>query len=52
MTTVHRIADCGAWIADCATITSPYIAFTKGSVDGLMTIASAVWADGRPAPLD
>ena len=52
MTTVHRIADCGAWIADCATITSPYIAFTKGSVDGLMTIAGAVWFDGQVAPLD
>jgi Ca2+-transporting ATPase len=52
MTTVHRIADCSAWITDCATITSPYIAFTKGSVDGLMTIASAVWSDGRPVPLD
>ena len=49
MTTVHRIADCGAWIADCATITSPHIAFTKGSVDGLMTIAQAVWSDGRPS---
>ena len=52
MTTIHRIADCGAWIADCATITSPYIAFTKGSVDGLMTVASAVWSDGQAAPLD
>jgi Ca2+-transporting ATPase len=52
MTTVHRIADCSAWIADCATITSPYVAFTKGSVDGLTAISSAVWADGRAVPLD
>ena len=52
MTTIHRIEDCGAWIADCATITSPYIAFAKGSVDGLMTVASAVWSDGQAAPLD
>ncbi len=52
MTTVHRIADCSAWIADCATIATPYVAFTKGSVDGLLEIADTVWADGQPVPLD
>ena len=29
-----------------------YIAFTKGSVDGLLDITSHVWAEGRSIPLD
>jgi Ca2+-transporting ATPase len=28
-----------------------YIAFTKGAVDSLLNVASAVWVDGRIAPL-
>jgi Ca2+-transporting ATPase len=33
-------------------IDSPYIAFTKGAVDGLVAISSRVWAEGQVVPLD
>jgi Ca2+-transporting ATPase len=28
------------------------VAFTKGAVEGLLTVCSHVWVDGRPVPLD
>jgi P-type Ca2+ transporter type 2C len=33
-------------------IDAPYIAFTKGAVDGLVGLSSRVWADGKIVPLD
>jgi len=54
MTTVHQVfrststpqipidSGLGDW---------PYLAFTKGSVDGLLDISSRVWADGQAEPL-
>jgi Ca2+-transporting ATPase len=30
----------------------PFVAFTKGSVDGLLNISQTVWDNGRLAPLD
>jgi Ca2+-transporting ATPase len=30
----------------------PYVAFTKGSVDGLLNISPTVWDNGRLAPMD
>ncbi len=53
MTTVHsrpRQAECDDDLAKCL-ITylpeAPYIAFCKGSVDGLLSLSTAVWEDGR-----
>ena len=30
----------------------PYVAFTKGAIDGMLSIASQVWAEGQAEPLD
>ncbi len=30
----------------------PYLAVTKGAIDGMLAIASSGWVDGRDAPLD
>jgi Ca2+-transporting ATPase len=57
MTTVHNLAaaDNGlpAIVNPLATILNqpPYVAFTKGSVDGLLEIATAVWAEEGTEPL-
>jgi Ca2+-transporting ATPase len=31
---------------------APYIAFTKGAVDGLLELTTAVWTDGRREPMN
>ena len=30
----------------------PYVAFTKGAIDGMLSIASQVWVEGEAEPLD
>jgi Ca2+-transporting ATPase len=53
MTTLHRIADCTAWIGGCSDLApEARIAFTKGGVDSLLEVCSRVWESGQPAPLD
>ena len=47
MTTLHRVA--GAGLAGFA---APIIAFTKGSVDGILAISSHVWVNGKVEPMD
>ena len=55
MTTVHALAESEqSAIRELIAIVAPnapYIAFTKGSVDGLLDIASHVWMDGVRSPL-
>jgi Ca2+-transporting ATPase len=60
MTTVHRLpseAGASAMLAPLDALRdgdhAPYMAFTKGAVDSLLTRASAVWTEaGEIAPLD
>jgi Ca2+-transporting ATPase len=53
MTTVHRVADCTAWIADCATLEPGQdLVFTKGAADGLLEVCTHVWDAGRRTALD
>jgi P-type Ca2+ transporter type 2C len=53
MTTVHRIADCTAWIAECATLEPGQdLVFTKGAADGLLDVCTHVWDAGRRTALD
>ncbi len=53
MTTVHRVADCAAWIGGCEGLVPGIpLVFTKGAVDSLLTVSSHVWDAGRPTPLD
>lgn len=54
MTTIHRLpagplSPSLALLERCET---PYVAFTKGSVDGLLSIATSVWTEAGPVPLD
>jgi P-type Ca2+ transporter type 2C len=55
MTTVHpRPAQGGdphSAFAVLQGLAAPYIAFTKGAVDGLLELSTAVWTDGRLEPL-
>jgi P-type Ca2+ transporter type 2C len=62
MTTVHEIAvtDLGLWVPKAlppllndGRESTPYVAFTKGAVDGLLEISSKVWTgDGQAEPLN
>lgn len=48
MTTVHKVGNSSSgspWAS------SPYVAFTKGSVDGLVEIATAVWTGNSATPM-
>jgi Ca2+-transporting ATPase len=48
MTTVHKVVgDLDAW-----GITSAYLAFTKGSADGLLEVSSQVWVNGKVEIMD
>jgi len=59
MTTVHRRPENGlsaelnaAWGAYGYAPDAPLIAITKGAVDGLLDLATYVWTDAGPLPLD
>ncbi len=54
MTTVHQVlrsTSTSPIPLDAGLLDWPYLAFTKGSVDGLLDISSRVWADGQAEPL-
>jgi Ca2+-transporting ATPase len=50
MTTLHRPQQAAALPLPLAP--GEYVAFTKGSVDGLLEISTHVWDEGRSLPLD
>jgi Ca2+-transporting ATPase len=50
MTTVHQVKE-GANEADVPCRDTPFVAFTKGAVDGLLDITSHVWAGDEAVPL-
>lgn len=56
MTTVHRLPERRADLPSAprafAMLDEPYVAITKGAVDGLLDISSHVWVDDRAVPLD
>ena len=47
MTTLHRIERGLVALPE-----GEFVAFTKGSVDGLLEISTHIWADDRPQPMD
>lgn len=61
MTTVHRVPQSLADIPDSLEAiwhrrawvdAPPYMAFTKGALDGLLSITSGVWVEGTVLPMD
>ena len=57
MTTIHRVPADAALIPEavriaCAAAPPPYVAFTKGAVDGLLGLSSTVWVNGKKEPLN
>jgi len=53
MTTVHHLAQYDPTMLSGLEIGNKrYIAFTKGSVDGLLDVASHVWAEGKLSTVD
>ncbi|MBN1607900.1 MAG: cation-translocating P-type ATPase [Polyangiaceae bacterium] len=53
MSTIHRVADCNAWIGDCAELAPDReLVFAKGAVDALLETCSSVWDGGVTRPLD
>ncbi|RIL12749.1 ATPase [bacterium] len=62
MTTVHAVSGSAGDVGDSRTDTAgmvarlpreaPYMAFTKGAVDGLLDVARHVWTQGHRSPLD
>ena len=54
MTTVHQVAQAASAppiLMDSGLGDWPYLAFTKGSVDGLLDISNRVWENGQAEPL-
>ncbi len=51
MTTVHELKNADLPLALQHLQTAPYTAFTKGSVDGLVQLADAVWNNNQIEPL-
>lgn len=60
MTTVHKLGmkneelrkdDLGNAISQFSILNSQFVAFTKGSVDGLLDISKQVWVDGKAEPM-
>ena len=57
MTTVHKVEQAGLAgmqleILAMQPFSAPFIAFTKGSVDGLLSISTHVWTNEHAEPLD
>jgi Ca2+-transporting ATPase len=61
MTTLHRTPQSGGeiqaglrpfWERRDTSALPPYIAFTKGAIDGLLSISGSVWVEGRREALD
>ena len=55
MTTVHQVSGSGAALpalTEGGLDGSPYLGFTKGSVDGLLDISGRVWLNGQAEPLN
>mgnify|MGYP000288937925 CR=1 FL=1 len=61
MTTVHRTPQSAQeippslahiWERRPVLTPPPYLAFTKGAIDGMLSIASSVWVEGEIKPLD
>ncbi|MDO9301131.1 MAG: HAD-IC family P-type ATPase, partial [Anaerolineales bacterium] len=53
MTTVHHLGQYDPTVlAGLEVGARRYIAFTKGSVDGLLDVATHIWVDGKAQPLD
>lgn len=56
MTTVHRLPQQDgqgrAFLELLQSLQAPYVAFTKGAVDGLLEQTSHVWENDRAVPLD
>ncbi len=51
MTTIHKLVGDG-FLELVTWNPQPYVAFTKGAVDGLLEVSSQVWVDGHSEPLD
>jgi len=54
MTTVHPKPEADRLhpaLATLQSLSTPYLAFTKGTVEGLLELTTAVWADGRAVPV-
>ncbi len=58
MTTIHKRTDAGldknlapVWGKDGYTSATPFIAITKGAVDGLLEVTTHVWEQGTAEPL-
>lgn len=56
MTTVHRLPDSPdslpPVLRGLANPSGPFIAFTKGAVDGLLPLCSHIWLNGAATPID
>src|SRR5690606_7278007 len=56
MTTLHRLPDDPSRLDEYTRPFHrqgvPYLAITKGAVDGLLDVATRIWAEAGPEPLD
>jgi Ca2+-transporting ATPase len=58
MTTIHRLPDTAEtpaglapWLQTLAAERAPFVAVTKGAVDGLLDLSTRVWRDGQLLPM-
>ena len=52
MTTVHHLENDPTVLAGLEVGDRQYLAFTKGSVDGLLDVSSHIWVEGKAQTLD
>ena len=53
MTTVHAVNQAlPSFVVDHAALHSPFLAFTKGAVDGLLDLSTQLWIDGEITPMN
>jgi len=56
MTTVHHLPEDKVQLPTAlralASASTPYVAFTKGAVDGLLPLCDTIWLNGETIPLD
>ncbi len=56
MTTVHQLPEDPAQLPVAlralSALPAPFVAFTKGAVDGLLPLCSQIWLNGETVPLD
>lgn len=51
MTTIHRVTDAVEPVIGGLPLQAPFLAVTKGALEGLLSLSDSIWIDGKIEPL-